>query len=132
VCAYGGLAGDWGLEPDFLTLGKTLAAGVPLATYGMRDEIASLITPPEESRVVSGAFADEVATGGTLFANAMSMAAGRAVLHDVLTEEAFEHTASLSERLANGLRMAIRRAGLRWSVAQYGAHRRTSPCSFWI
>jgi glutamate-1-semialdehyde 2,1-aminomutase len=122
VCAYGGLAGDWGLEPDFLTLGKALAAGVPLAAYGMRDEIASLIAPPEEPRTVSGVFVDEVATGGTLFANALSMAAGRAALLNVLTEEAFERTASLGERMAAGLRMAIGRAGLRWSVAQYGAH----------
>ena len=88
----------------------------------MRDEIASLIAPPEESRTVSGAFVDEVATGGTLFANALSMAAGRAALLDVLTEEAFERTASLGERMAAGLRMAIGRAGLPWSVAQYGAH----------
>jgi glutamate-1-semialdehyde 2,1-aminomutase len=122
VCAYGGLAQAWGLEPDFLTLGKALAAGVPLATYGMRDEIASVIAPPEESRTVSGVFVDEVATGGTLFANALSMAAGRAALVDVLTEEAFERTASLGERMAAGLREAMSRAGVAWSVAQYGAH----------
>jgi glutamate-1-semialdehyde 2,1-aminomutase len=122
VCAYGGLAQAWGLEPDFLTLGKALAAGVPLATYGMRDEIASVIAPPEESRTVSGVFVDEVATGGTLFANALSMAAGRAALFDVLTEEAFERTASLGERIAAGLREAMSRAGVAWSVAQYGAH----------
>jgi glutamate-1-semialdehyde 2,1-aminomutase len=88
----------------------------------MADEIAAVIAPPESSRVVSGAFVDEVATGGTLFANAMSMAAGRAALRDVLTEEAFAHTASLGERLATGLRAAIAGAGVRWSVAQYGAH----------
>ena len=50
------------------------------------------------------------------------MAAGRAALLDVLTEEAFERTASLGERMAAGLRMAIGRAGLPWSVAQHGAH----------
>ena len=122
VCAYGGLGGDWGLEPDFLTLGKSIAAGVPLATYGMRDEIASLIAPPAESRTVSGAFVDEVATGGTLFANLLSMAAGRAALLDVLTESAFEHTATLGAQMADGLRTAIGNAGLRWSVAQYGGH----------
>ena len=122
VCAYGGLAQAWGLEPDFLTLGKALAAGVPLATYGMRDEIASVIAPPEESRSVSGVFVDEVATGGTLFANALSMAAGRAALFDVLTKEAFERTASLGERMAAGLREAMSSAGVAWSVAQYGAH----------
>ena len=122
VCAHGGLGRDWGLEPDFLTLGKAVAAGVPLAMYGMRDEIASLIAPPEEARTVSGAFVDEVATGGTLFGNALSMAAGRAALLDVLTEEAFERTAALGAQLAAGLGTAIASAGLRWSVAQYGGH----------
>ena len=122
VCAYAGLAHAWGLEPDFLTLGKALAAGIPLATYGMRDEIASLIAPPEESHRALGVAVAEVATGGTLFANALSIAAGRAALLDVLTEEAFERAASLGERMAAGLRLAIGRPGLRWSVAQYGAH----------
>ena len=50
VCAYGGLAREWELEPDFLTVGKSIAAGVPLAAYGMTDEIAALIAPPEEAR----------------------------------------------------------------------------------
>jgi glutamate-1-semialdehyde 2,1-aminomutase len=50
------------------------------------------------------------------------MAAGRAALLDVLTEEAFERTASLGERMAGGLRAAIERAGLPWSVVQYGSH----------
>jgi glutamate-1-semialdehyde 2,1-aminomutase len=122
VCAHGGLTGDWELEPDFLTIGKSIAAGVPLAAYGMREEVAAAIAPPEEARMVSGAFVDEVATGGTLFANALSMAAGRAALLDVLTERAFVKTASLGERMAAGLERAIANAGLRWSVAQYGSH----------
>jgi glutamate-1-semialdehyde 2,1-aminomutase len=122
VCAYGGLAGAWGLEPDFLTLGKAVAARVPLAMYGMRDEIAGLIAPSEESRVVSGEVIDEVSTGGTLFANALSMAAGRAALLEVLTEEAFGRAAALGERMATGLRTAIDAAGVPWSVAQHGAH----------
>ncbi len=122
VCAHGGLTGDWSLEPDFLTIGKSIAAGVPLAAYGMRDDVAVAVAPPEEARVVSGAFVGEVATGGTLFANALSMAAGRAALVDVLTEGAFAQTATLGERMAAGLRSAIGDAGLRWSVAQHGAH----------
>ena len=122
VCAHGGLSGAWGLEPDFLSVGKSIAAGVPLAAYGMTAEIGALIAPPEESRVVSGVAVGEVSTGGTLFANALSMAAARAALSDVLTEEAFERTATLGERMAAGLREAIDRAGLRWSVAQAGGH----------
>ncbi|MGH2940735.1 MAG: transaminase [Solirubrobacterales bacterium] len=122
VCAHGGLSGDWGLEPDFLTVGKSIAAGVPLAAYGMREEVAAAIAPPEQARVVSGAFVDEVSTGGTLFANALSIAAGRAALIDVLTEDAFAGAAALGDRVAGGLRQAIAAAGLPWSVAHYGAH----------
>ena len=122
MCAYGGLGQDFGLEPDFLTLGKAIAAGVPLATYGMTDEIAAVLAPPEETRSASGVVVDEVATGGTLFANALSMAAGKAALLDVLTPEAFDRTASLGEQMAAGLRAAIDRAGMPWSVAHYGSH----------
>jgi glutamate-1-semialdehyde 2,1-aminomutase len=122
VCAHGGLKGEWELEPDFLTVGKSIAAGIPLAAYGMRDEVAGAIAPPEEARLVSGAFVDEVPTGGTLFANALSMAAGRAALVDVLTEPAFARAAELGEHMAGGLRGAIDAANLQWSVVQHGAH----------
>jgi len=128
VCAYAGFTRDLGLDPDFLTLGKSIAAGVPLATYGMREEIAALIAQPEEARHASGVVVDEVSTGGTLFGNALSMAAGRAALLEVLTEEAFTRTAELGERMGNGLRDAIANAGLSWSVVQYGSH----ACYFFV
>jgi glutamate-1-semialdehyde 2,1-aminomutase len=122
VCSYAGLSGAWRLEPDFLSVGKAIAGGVPMAAYGMSDEIGALISPPEDSRTVSGVAVDEVSTGGTLFANALSMAAGRAALTEVLTEEAFARTAALGERMAEGLRSAIEGAGLGWSVNQHGGH----------
>jgi glutamate-1-semialdehyde aminotransferase len=95
VSAYGGLTGEWGLEPDFLTLGKSLAAGVPLAAYGMTEALSDLIAPPEMAWEATGHAVLEVATGGTLFANALSMAAGKAVLGEVLTEQAFGRTTRL-------------------------------------
>lgn len=122
VTSYGGLAQKWGLAPDFLTLGKSIAAGVPLGAYGMTEALATLIAPPEQTYNVSGVATHEVATGGTLFANALSLAAGRAALTEVLTEEAFRRTAVLGEQMAEGLRAAIRLRGLAWSVAQEGAH----------
>jgi glutamate-1-semialdehyde 2,1-aminomutase len=122
ITSYGGLCERWELEPDFLVVGKSIAAGVPLGAYGMSDQIGALVAPPAESRVVSGAFVDEVATGGTLFANALSMAAGHAALTEVLTEEAFERTATLGDRMAAGLLTAIERAGLDWSVVHLGGH----------
>jgi glutamate-1-semialdehyde aminotransferase len=50
------------------------------------------------------------------------MAAGRSALTEVLTQEAFVRAATLGTLMADGLRAAIERAGLRWSVAQEGAH----------
>ena len=120
--AYAGLSHRWGLRPDFLTLGKSIAAGVPLAAYGMTDELARLLDAPDEPYVVSGAVTGELATGGTLFANALSLAAGRSALTEVLTEDAFARTARLGTRLAEGLRDSIARYGLPWSVTQEGSH----------
>jgi glutamate-1-semialdehyde 2,1-aminomutase len=122
VAAYGGLTTELELEPDVLTVGKSIAAGVPLAAYGMTDALGALITPPEASWLVMGMAVGEVATGGTLFANALSMAAGRAALEQVLTAEGFERTAGLGERMAAALEGAITAAGLPWRVARMRAH----------
>jgi len=122
VTAHGGLTTEWGLEPDFLTVGKSIAGGVPLGAYGMTDDVAAALRPPAGGAAVSGIAYDEVATGGTLFANALSMAAARAALTEVLTPEAFITTARLGEQLATGLRAHIGRAGLPWSVNAHGSH----------
>jgi glutamate-1-semialdehyde 2,1-aminomutase len=118
VSAYGGLTGEWGLEPDFLTLGKSLAAGVPLATYGMTEALADLIAPPEVAWEATGDAVLEVATGGTLFANALSMAAGKAALGEVLTEEAFDRTIRLGGRMADGIEAVVDEASLPWTIVR--------------
>ena len=122
VTAHGGLTTEWGLEPDVLTVGKSIAGGVPLGAYGMTDEVAEVLRRPAGPAAVSGIAYDEVATGGTLFANALSMAAARAALTEVLTQEAFSTTATLGEKLAAGLRAHIDRTGLPWSVNHHGSH----------
>jgi glutamate-1-semialdehyde 2,1-aminomutase len=122
VTSPGGLTSEWGLQPDLMTLGKSIAGGVPLGAYGMTDEVAEVLHPPPEAAVVSGIAYDEVATGGTLFANPLSMAAARSALTEVLTTEAFDTTAQLGDRMAAGLRAHIDRAGLPWSVNHHGSH----------
>jgi glutamate-1-semialdehyde 2,1-aminomutase len=122
VGTYGGYVTELGLEPDLFTIGKSIAAGVPLGAYGMTEPIAELIAPPEEHWVVIGMSVGEMALGGTLFANALSMAAGRAALEEVLTPEAFERTRALGARMADGLEGAIGAKGLPWSVARMGSH----------
>jgi len=57
--------------------------------------------------------------GGTLAGNALSLAAARATLEYVLTEDAFEHMTDRATRFTEGVREVI--ADLPWSVAQLGA-----------
>lgn len=79
------------------------------------------VGPPPEPNVISGVATAQVAIGGTLFANALSMAAARSALLELLAPDAYERTAEIGARMAAGLREAIDGAGLGWSVVQLGA-----------
>ncbi len=109
VAGPGGLTARWGLEPDMLVMGKSIAGGIPLGAYGMTPEVASVI----EHRP-GASYAEEVATGGTLFGNALSMAAARVTLEEVLTDEAYESAAAAGQRLADGIEAGAGAHGLQW------------------
>jgi glutamate-1-semialdehyde aminotransferase len=59
--------------------------------------------------------------GGTLAGYALSMAATRAALGEVLTEAAFARMIPLAERWERGANEVIRRHGAPWSVTRLGA-----------
>jgi len=61
-----------------------------------------------------------IATGGTLYANAMSMAASKAGLAEVFTQEAADRVSDLGERLQRGLQAQLDRAGLPWTIDRIG------------
>jgi glutamate-1-semialdehyde 2,1-aminomutase len=116
ICAGpGGYTARHGLRPDLLTIGKTLGAGVPSAAYGMSQEISD--------RVVAGTFwheADIGGVGGTLAGNALSLAAMRATLGEVLTDEAFARMEELAIRFTDGVRDVIETRGLPWHIVRLG------------
>jgi len=115
VVGPGGCTGLWGLAPDVVTIGKSVAGGVPLGAYGLIDALADeLETSGSPQRV------PEVATGGTLFGNPLSMAAARAALGEVLVPEAYAHAEVLGARLADGIERAIGEAGLAWTAHRFG------------
>jgi glutamate-1-semialdehyde 2,1-aminomutase len=114
--AFGGLIREWGLEPDMVVLGKSLGGGVPVSAYGMSDDIAALIDREYAPYEVSGEAVDEPAVGGTMFANALSIAAARAAIEGVWTPETYERTSRLARSLADGMRETIRRHGQDWDV----------------
>ncbi len=118
--AFGGLIRQWGLEPDMVVLGKSLGGGVPVSAYGMTDEIAALIDREFTPYEVSGEAVDEPAIGGTMFANALSIAAARAAIEHVWTPETYARTNALARVLADGLRATISRHGYDWDVYHVG------------
>ena len=116
ICAGpGGYTAAYGLEPDFLTVGKTIAGGIPAAAYGMTAEIADKIV--QGTKWIE---ADVGGIGGTLAGNALSLAAIRATLGEVLTTEAFEGMTRLADRFTAGVRQVIAQRGLPWHVTQLG------------
>jgi glutamate-1-semialdehyde 2,1-aminomutase len=118
ICGPGGLVHAWDLEPDIVTLGKSIGAGVPIGAYGMTEPVAAVLDLVAD--FAGGGVVDEVATGGTLFANALSMAAARAVLGEVLVEEAYERTSALGARLADGIERIAAASGLPWRADRLG------------
>jgi glutamate-1-semialdehyde 2,1-aminomutase len=117
ICAGpSGATGAWGLEPDMLVIGKTIGGGIPVAAYGMTHEIGDRVRasiPPEDS--------DVGGIGGTLAGYALSLAAVRATLGEVLTDEAFERMLPLGARWADGVDRVIRAHDVPWHVTRLGA-----------
>jgi glutamate-1-semialdehyde 2,1-aminomutase len=117
ICAGpGGVTGAGGYEPDMLVIGKTIGGGIPVAAYGMTVEVADRVraTIPFEDTDVGG-------VGGTLAGYALSMAAARAALGEVLTAAAFDQMLPIAARWERGVREAIDRHGAPWSVTRLGA-----------
>ena len=118
ICGPGGLVRIWGLEPDVVTLGKSIGAGVPIGAYGMTEAVSSALDPVADYG--GGDFVPEVATGGTLFGNALQMASARAALTEVLTDEAYERASRLGGRLADGIESIAASHGLPWKAHRLG------------
>ncbi len=114
----GGATRRFGLRPDALTIGKSLGGGVPCGAYGLSAELAErvLAAVGSEADIV-----DVGGVGGTLAGNALSLAAMRAVLGEVLTDEVFGPMEQLATQFAEGVRAAVAERGLKWSVTQLGA-----------
>ena len=112
----GGCTAAWGLEPDAISLGKSIAGGVPIGAYGVSAELAERIAAEEDAD-----YEDTGGVGGTLAGNALSLAAARATLGEVLTAEAFERMSALRERFVAGAEEALERHSVPWSVVSLGA-----------
>ncbi len=112
----GGATSAWGLQPDFIVIGKTIGGGMPAAAYGMTAEVGSLLAPlmRDSSIDVSG-------IGGTLTGNALATAAVRATLSSNLRADDFERMIPLATTWTEGVQETVDKYELPWCVQQLGA-----------
>ncbi|HEY2536191.1 MAG TPA: glutamate-1-semialdehyde 2,1-aminomutase [Solirubrobacteraceae bacterium] len=92
--ARGGAQELAGVTADLTIMGKVLGGGLPAAALGGRAELMSQLAP-----------AGEVYQAGTLSGNPLAVAAGLRTL-ELLDDSAYARLASITERLAAGLREA--------------------------
>ena len=114
-CGPGGYTAAHGLEPDVLTVGKPIGGGIPAAAYGFTADLADAVAESIELEDC-----DVGGVGGTLAGNALSLAAVRATLGEVLTDEAFERMIAVGERFTAGVQGVIDEYGVPWHVTRLG------------
>jgi glutamate-1-semialdehyde 2,1-aminomutase len=112
----GGCTRAWNLDPDIVTIGKSIAGGIPAGAFGLSAGLADRILRDETADII-----DAGGVGGTLAGNALSVAAMRATLGQVLTDAAFAGMIALAGRYTAGVRGVIEARHLPWNIVQLGA-----------
>jgi glutamate-1-semialdehyde 2,1-aminomutase len=97
--APGGMQELSGVDADLTILGKVIGGGLPAGAVGGRAELMRMLAP-----------VGEVYQAGTLSGNPLAVAAGLATL-TLLDEAAYARLASITDRLAAGLREAATGGG---------------------
>ena len=107
---WGGASEYFGVIPDMICLAKSIGGGLPLAAFGTHKSVMDLISQ------------HKVFHGGTYNTNPVSMAAGLATFHDVLTRENYTHVEKLSKKLTDGYRQIVAKSGLQAYIISAGAN----------
>ena len=95
--APGGATERFGVKPDMVTLAKTLGGGLPSGAIGASERVMSVVEDGSVYQV------------GTYNGNPLTMAASRASLEEVLTDEAYRHLEHLNGRILAGCEEVIER-----------------------
>lgn len=112
----GGMTQRDNLEPDIVIIGKSIAGGIPTGAYGLSADFAEKALARTDLDLV-----DMGGVGGTLAGNPLSVAAMRATLENVLTEEAFETMIATATVFNDGVQELFDKYDLPWAINQLGA-----------
>ena len=96
----GGVTGLSGVTPDIVCLAKALGGGVPCGAIGGTHEVMSAIADGRYDQV------------GTFNGNPLTMAAARAMLTEVLTDDAYRQAAVRSQTMFDRSMESLRRHGV--------------------
>jgi glutamate-1-semialdehyde 2,1-aminomutase len=100
-----------GIRPDLTTVGKILGGGSPLAAFGGRADVMAVLAPD-----------GPCFTGGTHAGNPFSIALGLRTLDWLESHpECYARMDWRAQRLAGGIRAALRALDLNYSVVQLGS-----------
>lgn len=108
--ARGGAQELYRIDPDLSCFGKVIGGGLPLAAVGGRRDIMDCLAP-----------LGPVYQAGTLSGNPLAVTAGIETLKLMNAPGAYERLNEIGTRLAEGLRRAIRDAGVQACVNQLGS-----------
>ncbi len=111
----GGCTKAWNLQPDLLTIGKSIGGGVPCGALGLSDVVLEQMFAQSDAD-----YEDTGGIGGTLAGNALASAAMRATLQSTLDDACFARTIPLAALLADGVQQTIDRCALPWNITQLG------------
>lgn len=112
----GGMTKRDALEPDIVIIGKSIGGGIPTGAYGLSADFAAQALARDDLDLV-----DMGGVGGTLAGNPLSVAAMRATLEHVLTEDAFDTMIATADAFTAGVQAIFDRYDLPWSINQLGA-----------
>ncbi|MGA8246460.1 MAG: aminotransferase class III-fold pyridoxal phosphate-dependent enzyme [Nocardioides sp.] len=104
----GGASGMLGVTSDLVCVAKAMGGGLSTSAIG-GGKVMELVVSGEYQQV------------GTFNGNPLAMAAARAMLTEVLTDDAYAHLDRLRDRMRDGLQAVIDRYDAPWRVVTAGA-----------
>ena len=106
-----GAQGVLGVQPDITTLGKIIGGGMPVGAYGGKKEIMDYVSPQ-----------GPVYQAGTLSGNPVAMAAGLAMLKQILNDNTlYNDLALITAKIDNGIQQNLDELGLPYSSNRIGS-----------
>ena len=109
TAGYGGATRHFGIEPDLVTLAKSIGGGFPVGAFGGRQELMDLIT------------VGRVLHLGTYNGNPLVMAASKAVLTEACAAGPTAAAIARNDALVDACQAIIDRTGLPAHTVRFGA-----------